>query len=153
MKIKQFKLDTIGNKWKVDVVIAAINVALCFCIDIESQQREMCRMAFYVSIGTFLSLVCQLHQRVVKSIVPDSKKQKFQLLYQSSIITLGDLVGFLCLSNNIDIPFAICRAPSELCVDIFTNLEKQNWQKEYPAVCMHLYVCLCMRVWVRISAF
>lgn len=80
---------------------------------------------------------------VANSIAPDSKK--FQQSEQSSILTLGGItvVGFLCLSVRIDVPFAICLTASELCVDFFTNLEKTAPSKTKLAKGLPWRVCMC----------
>lgn len=86
-------------------------------------RREGCRRALRVSVCSPIGT----SSTVANSIAPDSKK-KFQQSKQSSILTLGGIfvVGFLRLSVRIDVPFAICRTASELCVDILTNLEKRT---------------------------
>lgn len=64
---------------------------------------------------------------------------------QSSILTLGGItvVGFLCLSVRIDVPFAMCLTASELCVDILTNLEKTAPSKTKLAKGLPWRVCMC----------
>lgn len=116
-------------------------------------RRKGCRRALYVSVCSSIGT----SSTVANSIAPDSKK-KFQQSKQSSILTLGGIfvVGFLWLSVRIDVPFAICRAASELCVDILTNLEKtyhlrQSWLKGLPwRVCI---VCVYVHVGVRTVCF
>lgn len=70
-----------------------------------------------------------------------------KLKQHSGISTLGDIVAFLRLSNDIDFLFAILVTASQLHVGILTNLEKPSKTKlanGLPCcvyVCAHTYQC------------
>lgn len=86
-------------------------------------------------------------------------KKKFQQLHQSSIITLSDIVGLLCLPKTHRHP--ICHLPC--CKWIVRWYLHQSWEtiedkagkKDYPAVCVCMCafpcVCACMSVCFEVT--